>query len=80
MSDSLARAVLARHRDTLMALPGVVGTGIGLCEGEPCIHVLVEQSSRAVEARIPDRLEGVRVRILPIGPFRATGPDGEDPG
>src|SRR5439155_1082236 len=33
--------VLAAHSDSLMALPGVVGTAIGLCDGEKCIKVMV---------------------------------------
>lgn len=80
VSDSLARAVLARHRDTLMAVPGVVGTALGLCEGEYCIKVLVEARSPIIEKRIPSELEGVRVEILPTGPIRAVGKDTEDSG
>jgi hypothetical protein len=29
--------VIAAHTDSLMALPGVVGTALGLCDGEQCI-------------------------------------------
>ena len=62
--------VLAGHTDSLMAIPGVVGTAIGLCEGERCITVFVNPDA-AAKARIPDRLEGYRVRVEVTGPFRA---------
>jgi hypothetical protein len=53
--------VLAAHTDSLMALPGVVGTAIGLCDGERCIKVLLADSNPATTGRIPPRLEGYRV-------------------
>ena len=53
--------VLAAHSDSLMALPGVVGTAIGLCDGERCIKVLLADSSPDTKKRIPARLEGYRV-------------------
>lgn len=53
--------VLAAHTDSLMALPGVVGTAIGLCDGERCIKVLLADSNPDTKRRIPDRLEGYRV-------------------
>jgi hypothetical protein len=59
--------VLAAHTDSLMALPGVVGTAIGLCDGERCIKVLVADSSAATKRRIPDRLEGYRVLVEVTG-------------
>jgi len=62
--------VLAAHTDSLMALPGVVGTAIGLCEGERCIKVLVADSGVLSKARIPDRLEGYRVVTEVTGSIR----------
>lgn len=59
--------VLAAYTDSLMALPGVVGTAIGLCEGERCIKVLVADSNPATRRRIPDRLEGYRVLVEVTG-------------
>src|SRR5258708_34020940 len=53
--------VLAAHSDSLMALPGVVGTAIGLCDGERCIKGLVADSSVVAKGRIPHRLDGYRV-------------------
>ena len=62
--------VLAAHTDSLMAMPGVVGTAIGLCDGAPCIRVLLADSSTAVRRRIPPQLEGYRVSAEVTGPFR----------
>ena len=62
--------VLAAHSDSLMALPGVVGTAIGLYEGERCIKVLLTDSGGNTKDRIPSRLEGYRVVIEVIGTIR----------
>ena len=62
--------VLAAHTDSLMALPGVVGTAVGLYEGEPCIKVLLADSGGTTKDRIPSRLEGYRVVIQVIGAVR----------
>jgi hypothetical protein len=62
--------VLAAHTDSLMKLPGVVGTALGLCEGERCIQVLLADSSAGARSRIPSRLEGYRVVTLVTGPIK----------
>ena len=60
--------VLAAHNDSLMALPGVVGTAVASCDGVPCIKVLLADS--AGRSKIPDRLEGYRVVVEVTGPIR----------
>lgn len=62
--------VLAAHNDSLLALPGVVGTAIALCDGERCIKVLVTDSSRTTRDRIPAILEGYRVVVEVTGTIR----------
>ena len=62
--------VLAAHTDSLMKLPGVVGTAVGLCEGERCIKVLITDSSSRIKSRIPQRLEGYRVVVEVTGPIQ----------
>ena len=62
--------VLAAHSDSLMALPGVVGTAIGLCDGERCIKVFLADSSPDTKRRIPARLEGYRVLAEVTGTIR----------
>ena len=59
--------VLAAHTDSLMALPGVVGTAIGLCGSERCIKVLTVDSTAATRNRIPARLEGYQVVVEVTG-------------
>lgn len=62
--------VLALHGDSLLALPGVVGTAVALCEGERCIKVLVADSNPHTRSRIPARLEGYRVVVEVTGTIR----------
>jgi hypothetical protein len=62
--------VLATHTDSLMSLPGVVGTAIGLCDGVACIRVLVADSSVMRRRQIPNRLDGYPVRVDVSGPLR----------
>lgn len=66
--------VLAAHTDSLMALPGVVGTALGMCDGQRCIKVLLADSSAASRARVPAQLEGYRVEVEVTGPIRPLGP------
>jgi hypothetical protein len=65
--------VLAAHTDSLMALPGVVGTAIALCDGVRCIKVFLADSTPAVTGRIPRRLEGYRVVVEVSGTIRPRG-------
>lgn len=62
--------VLAAHTDSLMALPGVVGTAIGLCEGERCIKVFLAEPNPATMRGIPGRLETYRVSVEVTGTIR----------
>lgn len=63
--------VLANYSDSLMTLPGVVGTAISLCErGERCIKVLLDDASPGTLSRIPTRIEGYRVVTEVSGTIR----------
>ena len=68
--------VLATHTDSLMSLPGVVGTAIGLCDGTACIRVLVADSMAASRRKIPNRLEGYVVHVEVSGVLRPLPPEG----
>jgi hypothetical protein len=62
--------VLTAHTDSLMALRGVVGTAIALCDGERCIKVFLADSNPDDKASIPPRLEGYRVVVEVTGTIR----------
>lgn len=64
-------AVQSSHTDSLMRIPGVVGTAIGLCDGSPCINVLVVRATPELRKAIPDSLEGYRVILDETGTIRA---------
>src|SRR5437867_3787412 len=74
VTSKTIEAVLAAHSDSLMALPGVVGTAIGLCDRAPCIRVFLAKSSAAARRRIPAQLEGYAVKVEVTGPIRPRGP------
>lgn len=62
--------VLAAHTASLMKLPGVVGTALGLCDGERCIKVFLADSNPTTRSSIPARLEGYRVIAEVTGTVR----------
>ena len=62
--------VLAAHTDSLLALPGVVGTAVALCDGERCIKVFLADSNPDTQRRIPPRLDGYRVLVEVTGTVR----------
>lgn len=64
-------AVLEAHTDSLMTIPGVVGTGIGEHQGKPCIKVMIVADSTAIRNRIPSELEGYKVIIDVTGEIKA---------
>jgi len=66
---------LAANNDSLMAMPGVVGTAIGLCDRVPCIRVFVADSASASRLRLAPTIEGYPVRVEVSGPFRARPPE-----
>jgi len=60
-----AAAVQLRHQEDLMAVPGVVGVGLGAtASGQPAVVVLAE---RGGIAGLPASLGGVPVRIMVTG-------------
>jgi hypothetical protein len=59
--------VLARETPALLSVPGVVGTGQGLCDGRPCIYVYVCAMTPEARSRIPAVLDGYRVVVKETG-------------
>lgn len=71
MSAMKIEVVLKKYTDNLMSISGVVGTGQGLCDGEPCIKVFLIKKTRELEEKIPKELEGYKVKIEETGKVRA---------
>ncbi len=63
--------VLQEHTDSLMALPGVVGTAQGLCADKPCIQVFVVEATEELLKQIPEDIEGYAVDVQQTGEFKA---------
>ena len=63
--------VLQQHTDSLMALPGVVGTAQGLCADEPCIQVFVVEATEELLKQIPEEIEGYTVDVQQTEEFKA---------
>ena len=70
VSEKKIEEVLKEHTDDLMAIPGVVGTGQGLCNGKPCIKVFVVKKTPELENKIPEKLEGYPVKMEETGMIR----------
>ena len=71
MAAETIREVLKKRTAELMAVPGVVGTGQGLCEGKPCIKVFVIEKTPDLKERIPQTLDGYPVAIEATGQIKA---------
>ena len=74
MTQPSIEEVQEAHTAEWMTLPGVVGVGIGLCEGEPCIRVLLSRASPEAEEAIPERLDGYPVQLEVTGGFEPRVP------
>lgn len=59
--------VKERHEPDLLAVPGVVGVGIGNCNKKPCIKVFVDIRTPELERRIPKQLDGFEVSVEVTG-------------
>jgi hypothetical protein len=70
MSSEAVGKALEKHRDELMSLPGVVGTGQGLCDKQPCIKVFVTKHLPDLQDQVKTILEGYPVVIQETGRFR----------
>ncbi len=71
MSQPTIAAVLHQYTDSLMSIPGVVGTGIGQCAGQPCIKVFVAKKTPELGRQLPATLQGFPVAIAETGEIRA---------
>ncbi|MCH8911810.1 MAG: hypothetical protein IH867_13880 [Chloroflexi bacterium] len=63
--------VLGEHTNSLMALPGVIGTAQGEQAGKPCVTVLVVELTDDLKRQIPNDLDGYPVVITETGEIEA---------
>lgn len=71
MTTRTIEDVLKKHTKELMSIPGVVGTAQGLCNGKPCIIVLIDKKTKQLDNKIPDVLEGYKIEVEESGEIRA---------
>jgi len=65
--------IQARHENLVLAVPGVVGIGIGLTEeGKGLAFIVyVEKLTAALKVQLPEHIEGVPVRLFESGIIKA---------
>ncbi len=71
VASQTVEQVLKAHTNELMSISGVVGTAQGLCDGQPCIKVLVIKKTSEIEEKIPETLDGYPVEIESTGEIKA---------
>jgi hypothetical protein len=65
-----AREVKRRHSPQLLQQPGVCGVGVEKDEaGNYVIAIHLDTDDPQVRARLPQKLEGLAVRLVQSGPF-----------
>ena len=71
VTERTIEQVQEAHTKEWMTIPGVEGTGIGLCEDKPCIIVFSSRTAEELKDKIPSSVEGYPVTIRKSGTFRA---------
>lgn len=74
MPQRTIEEVLGDYTPRWMSIPGVVGTGIGKCDDQPCIRVMVAKKTPELADKIPSNIEGYIVDIVETGSFRPRPP------
>lgn len=77
MQASSITELLRQHREEWLSIPGVVGTGIGECDGLPCIKLFVAEETPQLLRAIPDSVGGYTIKLEITGQFRTQEPDGK---
>lgn len=61
LAETGIEPVLEMHRAGLMAIPGVVGTGVSARDGQPVIVVFLQSDSPEIRNAVPGELDGFHV-------------------
>lgn len=67
------RQVLKDSAPRFLALPDVIGVGIGTEAGKPCLRVYLKRKNPAALHALPREVEGYRVDAVITGDVRALG-------
>ena len=71
MPPKTIEQVQQEHTNAWMAIPGVVGTGIGQCKGKPCILIFTASNPEQVRRAIPSTVDSYPVVIQHTGEIHA---------
>lgn len=63
--------VQEEHADEWMAIPGVVGVGVGRCQDTPCILVFTDSDTAAIRRKVPSSVDGYPVVLQYAGEIRS---------
>ena len=63
--------VKEKYENKIMTIPGITGMGIGDCNGEACIVVMVYEKSAQIDQEVPGTLEGYPVKVEVTGSIEA---------
>ncbi len=74
MVDTTIVAAQEALTERVMSLPGVVGTGIGLCGETPCIKVYLARDDAELRSHIPEAFRGFPVEVEVTGELRPHEP------
>jgi hypothetical protein len=71
MPEKTIEQVLQEHTDAWMAIPGVIGTALGVEKGKPCILVYTASNTAQVRRQVPSIVEGYPVVVEYVGEVHA---------
>lgn len=63
----MIEGVLKINEERLMAIPGVVGVGVGESEGKPVVIIMVKELTPELRDKLPQKLDGFGVRVEVVG-------------
>ncbi len=66
-ADTTMTAALGALTETVISLPAVTGTAVGLCEGVACLQVFLSAPDSAALSNIPDTIDGRAVHVVVTG-------------